>query len=116
MSHDIAVSSSEAGLRPYSTSTAIIGAGSQRRSTPSKSIIRAWARSRMNVLYSSPVALLVGVAREALADHLGDAGPHRDAVQSVRDLHGPFLVRDDEQLALLPQLLEEGNQPAQVDV
>jgi hypothetical protein len=53
---------------------------------------------------------------ESLADHLGDARAHGDAVEGVGDLHRALLVRDDEQLALLPQLLEERNEPAQVDV
>ena len=53
---------------------------------------------------------------EPLADHLGHTGTHGDAVEGVGDLHGAFLVRDDQQLALLPQLLEERNQAAEVDV
>src|SRR4051812_40384274 len=109
MSHAIEVSSRAAGFRPYATSTAIIGAGSQRRSTPSRSTSRAWARSRV-------ILLVLRFTVEALADHLGDAGTHRDAVEGVRDLHCALLVGDDEQLALLPQLLEERDQPAQVDV
>src|SRR5689334_24788722 len=100
MSHDIAVSSRAAGLRPLSTSTAIMGAGSQRRSTPSRSMSRAWARSR-------DMGLILRFVLEPLADHLGHTSAHGDAVEGVRYLHGALLVRDDQQLALLPQLREE---------
>src|SRR4051812_23428036 len=109
MSQDIAVSSRAAGFSPFSTSTAIIGAGSQRRSTPSRSISRAWGRSR-----DMPSILRFVV--EPLADHLGDTGAHGDAVEGVGYLHGALLVRDDQKLALLPQLREERNQPAEVNV
>src|SRR5690606_34609050 len=52
-----------------------------------------------------------------LADHGGDAVlAHGDAVQGVGDLHGALLMGDDQQLRVLPELLEDGEQPAQVCV
>src|SRR6266581_3670297 len=54
---------------------------------------------------------------QPLADDRGHAVPaHADAVQRVRDLHGPLLVRDDDQLGAFPQLLEDLQQPLQVRV
>ncbi len=57
------------------------------------------------------------LAAHALRDHRGDAVvAHRDAVQRVGDLHRRLLVGDDDQLRRLAQLLEQPDQPAQVDV
>jgi isopentenyl-diphosphate delta-isomerase len=57
------------------------------------------------------------LAAHALRDHRGDAVvAHGDAVQRVGDLHRRLLVGDDDQLRLLAQLLEQPDQPAQVDV
>ena len=52
-----------------------------------------------------------------LADHVGHAvAAHAHAVQRVGDLHGALLVGDDDELAVLAQLLEDVEQPAEVDV
>ena len=54
--------------------------------------------------------------REALGDHRRDAVAHGDAVEGVRDLHRALLVRDDNQLRGLLQLLENRQQARQVHV
>src|SRR3712207_8154773 len=41
---------------------------------------------------------------------------HAHAVERVGDLHRPLLVRDDDQLRGRAELLDEGQQPAEVDV
>src|SRR5205823_15072321 len=54
---------------------------------------------------------------ETLADHAGDAvAAHADAVEGVGDLHRPLLVGDHDQLPGVPQLLDQGEKPAEVDV
>src|SRR5262249_56383249 len=54
---------------------------------------------------------------EPLAHHGGHpVALHAGPVQRVRDLHGPLLVRDDDQLGTGPQLLEDRQQPLQVGV
>ena len=55
--------------------------------------------------------------RDALADDGGDAVlAHRDAVEGVGDLHRALLVRDDDELAALAQVLEDAEQTAEVRV
>src|SRR5258708_27435899 len=50
---------------------------------------------------------------QLLTDHRRDTVPaHRHAVQRVRDLHRPLLVRDHDELRRLPQLLHDADQPA----
>ena len=54
---------------------------------------------------------------QALADHGGDAvSPHGDPVQAVGDLHGAFLVGDDQQLGALPQFLIDRDQTSEMSV
>ena len=53
---------------------------------------------------------------QPLRDGLGDPVAHRDAVEGVGHLHGPFLVGDDDELAGAPQLGENLQQPPQVRV
>ena len=47
---------------------------------------------------------------QALGHHPRDSVTHRDAVQGVRYLHGSLLVRDNNELRRLLQLLENGEQ------
>lgn len=53
---------------------------------------------------------------EALGHHPRDSITHRHAVQGVRYLHGSLLVRDNNELRRLLQLLEDGEQARQVHV
>src|SRR5690625_2031177 len=54
---------------------------------------------------------------EALRDNRGDAiSAHRDAVEGVCDLHCALLVRDNQQLAVVAQLLKELDQAPQIHV
>ena len=53
---------------------------------------------------------------QPLRDGLGDPVTHRDAVESVSHLHGPFLMGDDDELTGLTQLGKNLQQPAQVGV
>ena len=72
---------------------------------------RWWCRPRTVVRSGA------GGALQPLRDHRGDTvAAHGDAVQRVADLHGALLVRDDEQLGVLPELLVDLEQPAEVGV
>ena len=53
------------------------------------------------------------LVREAQGDHRRDAIAHRDAVEGVRDLHRALLVRDDNQLRGLLELLKDRQQARQ---
>src|SRR6266700_2212493 len=54
---------------------------------------------------------------DPLADDLARAtGRHRDAVQDVARLHRALLVRDDHELRLAPELVDEVEKAVQVDV
>lgn len=56
------------------------------------------------------------LVRQALGHHPRDSVTHRDTVQGVRYLHGSLLVRDNNELRRLLQLLEDGEQARQVHV
>ncbi len=57
------------------------------------------------------------LATHPLRDHRRDAVvAHGDAVERVGDLHRRLLVGDDDQLGDLTQLLEQADEPPQVDV
>ena len=51
-----------------------------------------------------------------LTTRLDAAGRHRDAVEAVGGLHRALLVRDDEQLRLVAELVHEVEEPVEVHV
>ena len=54
---------------------------------------------------------------EANREELGDTvAAHGHSIESIRNLHGPFLVRDDEDLATRPEFGDQRDQPAKVHV
>ena len=58
-----------------------------------------------------------GPVSDSLSDDGGDAVlTHRYAVQRIRDLHRALLVRDDQQLRVLTQLLENGQQASEIRI
>ena len=65
---------------------------------------------------ASPREKATPLVRQALGHHRRDTVAHRDAVQSVRDLHRSLLVRDHDQLRGLLKLLEDRQQARQVHV
>ena len=99
--------------RPSDTVTSFQGLSSMRTARARRE--RATVTKRTSG--GSRDQLIHLLAAYALRDDRGDAVIlHRDSVERVSDFHRGFLVRDDEQLRLLPQLFEQADQAAQVDV
>src|SRR5262245_51308913 len=60
---------------------------------------------------------LVLTVPQPLADDGGDSViAHGGAIEGVRDLHGPLLVRDDDELTRLAEFLQDREQAPEVDV
>ena len=67
--------------------------------------------------YAVRRALLVGDVAQPLGhDRRHAVAAHADAVEGVGDLHRLLLVRDDDELRAVAQLLEEGDEAAEVGV
>src|SRR5688500_1149591 len=62
-------------------------------------------------------ASATGAARQLLRDDLGGAaGLHAHAQQAVAGVHRPLLVADDEELGVLAELVDQAEEPVEVDV